>query len=337
MVPAWIFFLPRYDPRPGVSLRDRFAEIDLVGTILLLGAMMSGVMAIDFGGTTYPWRSGQIIGLFCTSGILFIIFGIQQGFAIFTSVARRLFPVEFLSSRTMIILFAAIACGSTSIFIPIYFIPLFFQFVLNSSAIAAGVHLLPYVVVLVILCVANGAIMSATGYYMPWFLGGGIFVVIGSALLYTVDATSSSARVYGYSVLLAVGGGSFVQAAFSVAQAKVGKIKIPEAIGFITLGQILGATISLAIADSIFLNDAARGIAALVPTASQTEVFNAVSGAGSTLIQDLDPATRVQALNIIVTSMSRVYIMPMTAGALMVVLALGMKREKMFLAAGAAG
>ena len=336
-MPAWIFFLPRYDPRPGVPLKHRFAEIDGVGTILLLGAMMSGVMAIDFGGTTYPWRSGQIIGLFCTSGILFIIFGLQQRFTIFTSVARRLFPVDFLKSRTMIILFAATACGSTSIFIPIYFIPLFFQFVLDSSAISAGVHLLPYVVVLVIFCVANGAIMGATGYYMPWFFGGGIFVVIGSALLYTIDATSSPARVYGYSVLLAVGGGAFVQAGFSVAQAKVGQMKIPEAIGFITLGQILGATVSLAIADSIFLNDAARGIAALLPTASQAEVFNAVSGAGSSLIKDLPTEARTQALNIIVTSMSKVYIMPMTAGALMVVLSLGMKREKMFMKAGAVG
>ena len=294
-------------------------------------------MAIDFGGTTYAWRSGQIIGLFCTSGILFIIFGLQQRFKVLTTVARRLFPVEFLYSRTMIILFAATACGSTSIFIPIYFIPLYFQFVINSSAISAGVHLLPYVVVLVIFCVANGAVMGATGYYMPWFLGGGIFVVIGSALLYTIDATSSAARVYGYSVLLAVGGGSFVQAGFSVAQAKVGQIKIPEAIGFITLGQILGATVSLAIADSVFLNDAARGIAALVPTASQSDVYNAVSGAGSTLIQDLSPATKAEALDIIVTSMSKVYILVMTAGSLMVVLSLFMKREKMFMKAGAVG
>ena len=337
LVPAWVFFLPKYDPRPGVPLTRRFAEIDIVGTILMLGAMVSGVMAIDFGGTTYPWRSGQIIGLFCTSGILFIIFALQQKFTIFTSTARRLFPVEFLHSRTMILLFMAVACGSTSIFIPIYFIPLFFQFVLNSSAIGAGVHLLPFVIVLVIFCVGNGAIMGATGYYMPWFFGGGIFTIIGGALLFTIDASSSSARVYGYSVILAVGGGSFVQAAFSVAQAKVGQVKIPEAIGFITLGQILGATVSLAIADSVFLNDAARGIAALDPTASKSAIYQAVSGAGSNLIQSLDPATRTKALDAIVSSMSKVYILTITAGALVLVVSLGMKREKMFMKAGTVG
>lgn len=179
--------------------------------------------------------------------------------------------------------------------------------------------------------------MGATGYYMPWFLTGGIFTVIGSALMYTVDESSSSARVYGYSVLLAVGGGSFVQAAFSVAQAKVGQVKIPEAIGFITLGQLLGATVSLAIADSIFLNDAAKGIAAIVPTASQAEIYAAVSGAGSTLLQGLDDKTQAMALHAIVSSMSKAYILTITAGALVLLVSLGMKREKMFMKAGAMG
>ena len=183
----------------------------------------------------------------------------------------------------------------------------------------------------------NGAIMGATGYYMPWFFGGGVFTIIGGALLYTLDATSSSARVYGYSVILAVGGGSFVQAAFSVAQAKVGKIKIPEAIGFITLGQLLGATVSLAIADSVFLNDAARGIGALVPTASRAEIYQAISGAGSNLIQDLPAETRTKVLAAIVSSMSKVYILTITAGALVLVVSLGMKRERMFMKAGAMG
>lgn len=79
--------------------------------MLILGAMVSGVMAINFGGTTYPWNSGRIIGLFCTSGVLFIIFGFQQVFTVFTNKDRRLFPINFLKSRTMILLFVSIACG----------------------------------------------------------------------------------------------------------------------------------------------------------------------------------------------------------------------------------
>ena len=179
--------------------------------------------------------------------------------------------------------------------------------------------------------------MGATGWYYPWFFGGGVFTVIGSALLFTVTEASSAARVYGYTVILGVGGGAFVQAAFSVAQAKVGAVKIPEAIGFITLGQLLGATISLAIANSVFLNEAAKRIATIVPTAPPGQIQEAISGAGSTFIQNLDAQTRAAVLHAIVSSMSKVYILALTAGALVLLLSLGMKREKMFVKAGAMG
>lgn len=61
---VWIFLLPRHDPRPGVPAKNRISEIDYVGTILIAGAFVSGVMAINFGGSTYAWNSGRIIGLF---------------------------------------------------------------------------------------------------------------------------------------------------------------------------------------------------------------------------------------------------------------------------------
>jgi len=61
---VWIFLLPRHDPRPGVPTKNRITEIDYVGTILIAGAFVSGVMAINFGGSVYAWNSGRIIGLF---------------------------------------------------------------------------------------------------------------------------------------------------------------------------------------------------------------------------------------------------------------------------------
>ncbi|KAL8684593.1 MAG: hypothetical protein Q9224_006249, partial [Gallowayella concinna] len=90
--PIWFLYLPRFDPRPGVALKKRLVELDYVGTILIIGAYVSGVMAINFGGSTYPWNSGRIIGLFVTSGVLFILFGTQQGLTVFTTTERRIFP-----------------------------------------------------------------------------------------------------------------------------------------------------------------------------------------------------------------------------------------------------
>ncbi|KAL8729093.1 MAG: hypothetical protein Q9181_005113 [Wetmoreana brouardii] len=330
--PVWFFLLPRYDPRPGVAIKQRFREIDYVGTVLIVGAYVSGVMAINFGGSTYAWNSGRIIGLFVCSGVLFILFGFQQSLPLFTTVERRIFPIEFMKSKIILVLFAETACASTATFMPIYFIPLFFQFVRNDSALEAGVRLLPFVILLVVACVANGAIMSNTGYYFPWYLGGGIFTLIGAALLYTVDSDSSTSRVYGYSVLAAIGAGVFVQASFSVAQAKVRPEVIPLAIGFITAGQIGGGLISLAIANSVFLNKSSDGIRAILPNVPLQQVQALISGSGSAFLERLDDKTRQDVLNAVVDAMQNVYILSIVAGALAMLLALLMKPgEKLFL------
>ena len=295
-------------------------------------------MAINFGGSVYPWNSGRIIGLFVCSGVLFILFGIQQGTTFLTTKERRIFPVEFLRSKIMLILFAETAAASTATFLPIYFIPLFFQFVRNDSALEAGVRLLPFVVFLVVMCVANGAIMSSTGYYFPWYVWGGAINLIGAALMYTIDDHSSTARVYGYSILLAVGTGGFVQASFSVGQAKVAPPLIPLAIGFMTAGQVIGVTISLAIANAVFLNHSEDSIRAILPNVPTAQIQAAISGAGSQFMQNLDPATKARVLHAIVSSMSKVYILDITAGALALVLALLMKPgEKLFLKGAAGG
>ena len=46
-------------------------------------------------------------------------------------------------------------------------------------------------------------------------------IIIGSALMYTVDENTSTAKVYGYSIILATGAGSIIQLGFVVAQAVV--------------------------------------------------------------------------------------------------------------------
>jgi hypothetical protein len=52
--------LPSPDPRPGLSFQQRFAEIEIAGAAIMLGAIISFVMAINFGGVLYEWNSAQI-------------------------------------------------------------------------------------------------------------------------------------------------------------------------------------------------------------------------------------------------------------------------------------
>jgi MFS family permease len=334
--PVYIFMLPIKDPRPGVSLADRARELDYLGGLLTIGAFVSGVMAVSFGGITYPWNSGKIIGLFVCSGVLFILLGLQQVFTVFTTTTRRIFPVEFFKSRTILILFCMTSAGATAIFIPIYMIPVFFQFTRNDSALEAGVRLLPLIFLVIFAIITNGAVMSAYGLYMPWYTVGGILTVVGGALMFTVDTESSISRVYGYCVILGLGTGMFAQASFSVAQAVVAPELIPLAVGFITCAQVSGITIALAIANSVFLNQAQAGIQKILPGVPVAEIQAAIAGAGSQFVASLSEGVKLEVLKAIVSAMSKTYILVITAGSLVVVLSAFLKRERLFMAAGGA-
>ena len=320
--------LPPFDPRPGVSYKIRVSELDYLGTLLMVGACVSGVMAISFGGIIYPWNAPQPIACFVVSGVLFIVFGLQQVFCVLTTEEHRIFPCQFLKNKTLVILFMQMSASVTIFFIPIYFIPLFFQFARNDSAVEAGVRLLPLVCLLVVSVILNGALMSKYGYYMPWYLAGGCIALIGNALMYTVNLGTSISNIYGYSVLIGIGGGMYAQAGFAIAQVKVHPYEIPSAIGFMSLAQIGGATIALAIANSVFLNQATNGILLIMPQEPRSVVQGAISGAGSTFFQTLDPSVKTAVLGVVTQAISQTYILGMTGAALSVVLACFMSREK---------
>lgn len=328
--PFYLFLLPSKDARPGASLKARAVEMDYAGVVLQAAALTSFVLAINWGGITYPWNSGRIIALFVISGVLFIFLGIQQVYNIFTSLERRIIPVQFFRSRSVLILFSVTAAGGACAFVPIYMVPIFFQFTRGGSALESGVRLLPFIVFLVVFTFANGGLMAKFGYYMPWFLAGGIFVVIGSALMYTVDQGTSTANVYGYTILLGAGVGMFFQAAFSVTQAVVSLENIAPAIGFITLAQFVGITISLAIANSILLNNSQDKIQQILPNVPAGDIQAAILGARSGLVQSLSPELKHRVLDAIVSAISTTYILVIAGGALVVVLSLAMRREKLF-------
>lgn len=162
---------------------DLVADYDFVGTILSVGALITLFMGVNFGGTLYAWDSGRIIALFVVSGLLFIIFGVQQTMCVATTPTTRLFPVQFLRNFNAVLLFVSTAAINCACFIPIYYIPLYFQFTRNDGAIDAAVRLLPYISVLSFAILANGHFMGQLRYYQPWYILGGLLTLVGAVLM----------------------------------------------------------------------------------------------------------------------------------------------------------
>ena len=251
------FCIPATDPIPGTPYGRRFRNFDYVGSVLITAAITTLVMGINFGGTSYAWSGGETIALFVVSAVLFIAFGIQQTFCLLTSVEERVFPIQFLKNRNAILLFICAAAVNTAAFIPIYYIPIYFQFTRGDTALMSAVRLLPLIFLLSATVFANGQLMVKWGSFQDWYIGGSVLVLIGGVLMCKfrsmpgfcvrfvddtaarIDATTSTSAIYGYEVLLALGSGAYVQAGYTVIYLFIQPEDGAYGVAFMTLGKFL--------------------------------------------------------------------------------------------------
>lgn len=299
--------------------------VDWVGNTLVIGAYVSGLMAISFGGTVYEWNSAQEIALFCVSGILFIALGVHQAWS---DPQNRMFPVHFLKHKGLLIQFLVGASAGTSSFVTIYFIPLYFQFVQHSSSLLAGVRLLPFIRSLAAFTMLNGHLMARSGYSMPWYVTGSALVIAANSMLYNIDLSTSNGFIYGAMVLNGIGTGMFLNAPFAVAQWLAAPKEISSAVGFIMCARGGGLTIALSIPDAIFLNSAENRIQDMLPNLDKTQVQSLTSGAGSHILETLSATQQQGVLEAIVFAISRVFITSIASGCFCLCLSLLMNRKK---------
>lgn len=127
--PVLIFLIPSVDAQKGTPYLQRLGQIDWIGTILLIGCVVSLILGLSFGGNQYAWNSVTVIGTLIAFGVTLILFAFSQTLYMpGQTKERRLFPVEMLFIRTTVLLYVLTATASTIAFITIYYIPLFFQF-----------------------------------------------------------------------------------------------------------------------------------------------------------------------------------------------------------------
>lgn len=338
--PAFIFYLPSFQPRSDLKFWHKISSLDWVGITLNAAIFSTYVLALTFGGAQWAWNDGRFIAMITVFGVLLVAFVLQQYFKLLIPKgSQRIFPGHFLPHRSLVLLYFGTASAATSLFVAAYYIPLFFQFARGDSAIEAAVRLLPFIMVTVFFIMLNGGLMPVFGYYMPWYFFGGIFQIIGGALMYTIDANSAPAQVYGYSVILAIGTGVVVQAGYSVSAAKVKMEDIAAVISFQNLAQIGSIVIALTISGTVFQNFAYTHLTSALAPYNYTpeQIRDALAGTQSVVFHDGNEAVRKAAIGAVVAAMKNVWTLPIAAGSLTFISSLFMKREKLFMKMEAGG
>lgn len=121
-----------------MTWRQLITTLDLLGNFLLLPAMVCLLLALQWGGTMYAWKSWRCILLFCIFGV----FGTAWGYVQVNQGENATVPMRLLKMRSMLAAMWFAFCLFGMLFVVSYYVPVWFQAVRGESAYKTGISML---------------------------------------------------------------------------------------------------------------------------------------------------------------------------------------------------
>ncbi|KAJ7735121.1 major facilitator superfamily domain-containing protein [Mycena maculata] len=275
-----LFFKAPGAARKGESMRlvDRIMQFDPFGTIIFIPAIVCLLLALQWGGSKYPWADGRIIALFVIFGVLISAFITIQ----IWKQDQATVPPRILKQRSILTGAWFALCLGSSFFILVYFLPIWFQAIKGVSAVKSGIDNLPMILSLVISSLIAGGVITAVGYYTPFMILSSLLMAVGAGLISTFGVSTGHAHWIGFQVIYGLGVGFGMQQPIMAAQTVLSLQDIPTGTSLIMFMQTLGGALFVSVAQNVFSNKLSSGLASQVPGVDSSIVLSA----GATSLRD---------------------------------------------------
>ena len=231
-----------------LSLRQQLARLDPLGAALFLPGVVCLFLALQWGGSVYPWSNGRVIALLVLFGILMIGFiAVQIWKQESATVPPRILKQRSIASGTWFAL-----CVGAGMMVMVYFIPLWFQAIKGVNALDSGIRVLPLVLSLVVSSMLTGICVHRVGYYTPFLITSSVVMSVGAGLLTTFTVDTEQSRWIAYQFLYGYGIGLGMQQSTLSAQTVLDKKDVATGVSLMFFAQTLGGATALSIAQNIF-------------------------------------------------------------------------------------
>ncbi|KAJ6570110.1 major facilitator superfamily domain-containing protein [Mycena vulgaris] len=320
LVMIFLFKMPKsaHHERKTGSWLELINQFDPWGTLVFIPAIISLLLALQWGGSKYEWKNGRIIGLFVVFGVLIIAFlAIQSWKQEAATVPPRIFKTRSIWSGAWFSL-----CLGSGFFILVFYMPIWFQAVKGVSAVKSGIDNLPMILSLVIGSLFSGGLITAFGYYTPFLIVSTVFMTVGAGLLSTLTPNAPSAHWIGYQIIFGLGVGFGMQTPIIAAQAVLELADVPIGTSIIMFVQTLGGALFVSIGNNVFANKLQSGLIAQVPGVSPALVLSV----GATSLKDaVDPQYLPAVLQVYNDALMSAFYVSIAMSGLSLVGALSMK------------
>jgi len=240
-------------------------RVDFLGAVLIVATFVPLLLALSWAGREYAWTSPLILGLFAGSALGLIAFLAAESF-----VANPILSLALFKNKVFATTNVAGFVTSMAFMGLVTFLPLYMQLGQGVAATVSGLTLLPLMMGLIGSAAGCGFLVTKTGRYKPFLVGGTVLMVLGALLLSAVTPETKTLDVAWRVLVLGLGLGP-IQSLFSLAVQNAVK---PTDIGVATSAsqffRQIGSTIGVAVFGTVLtaqLAAAARNAAAKAPGA----------------------------------------------------------------------
>jgi EmrB/QacA subfamily drug resistance transporter len=236
-------------------------KIDYLGAVVLAVAASSLVLLTTWGGTQYPWRSAQIMGLGALAVVSTVAFIMIERRA-----AEPVLPLHVFRNRNFSLITAMSFLLGLAMFGALTFLPLYQQTVQHLSATESGLMLIPLMLGSTVTTLIAGRVTTKTGRYKALPIIGGAVMTVAMFLLTMLNVNTSLVTSGLFFVVLGVGMGFLMQITTLVAQNSVAMSDIGVASSSRTFFQQIGGSIGVSAFGAIFAHQLTSEMHAKLPS-----------------------------------------------------------------------
>ncbi|KAH8723142.1 major facilitator superfamily domain-containing protein [Phaeosphaeriaceae sp. PMI808] len=244
--------------------------MDLVGTFLVMAAVVCFILAFQWGGSVKAWSNSSVIGTiigFILISVVFVVNEIYMG-------DRAMLEPRIMKIRRVWANCAHVFFVSGGFFILTYYLPLYFQSAKGLSPIASGVRNLP-INVGCFLSIVAGFVVSVYGMlWAPLMATGAAVATLGAGLMYTFNLTTTAGHYIGFQLIAGMGMGMTLQIPLMANQAVVSPMDIAPVSAITLFFQIIGGSFSVACAQAAFASTIVRRVAVHAPSVKPHMLLN---------------------------------------------------------------